>query len=140
MLFFFRKDVKLNLVTALRKSRKLEEDHNELSLVNDSLDPECIKMREYIKNLTQRCEEWEICYKRQETTLCDVEEQYAEALKKEFQRAETRNQSTQCNINEEEDGKEPQSIPECTECKYLRKAIKTESSALSILKKESFFF
>jgi len=123
------KKIKLNSSMSIKRSRKLEEDSAELRQVNDSLDRKCIKMREYIKNLTQKCEEWEICYQKQGKALLEVEEQNCHLLSKENQGKENSKPQSDRNSNP--------SYSDCSECKYLRKAITTESSALSILKKES---
>jgi phage shock protein A len=85
-------------------------------------------MREYVKNLTSKCKEWEETYTEKENATHSFQKKYEEAMSKI---SELTVQMNVCNSSM------AMSIgsSNCSDCKSLRKAITAESSVVSQLKK-----
>jgi chromosome segregation ATPase len=49
--------------------RSKESEENRLRSKIDSLDTKCSRLREYIKKLTAKCEEWELSYEQQANSM-----------------------------------------------------------------------
>jgi len=133
------KHLRSNYSIASKHICTIEDECAKLRLKQESMDRKSTKKREYIKKLTERCEEWKIFYQKQVSEFCETEKKYEDAkfmisnLTEEVQVLRK-----ECLINDEnKDNSMNQSTSSmCNECKYLRKAIARESSAVSHLKKD----
>ncbi len=68
-----------------KKSQAKDSAVSELSKLrrkNESMNRKCNRMREYVKNLTQKCKEWENTYSDKDNLSKAYEEKYAEAIAK----------------------------------------------------------
>jgi len=134
------KKLRSNYAIASEHVRTIEDEYAELKLKQESMDRKSMKKREYMKKLTKRCEEWKICYEKQETDFCETVKQLEDAkvmISDLNEQLQTNNESLHQDGDDNKVENSNESISGvCNECKYLRKAISTESSAVSLLKRD----
>jgi len=70
-----------NLVSQNELEQRAEEIHR-LTTKNEALDRKCIRLREYIKKLTLKCEEWAESYQSQSASTEEARRDHQEALHK----------------------------------------------------------
>ena len=64
-----RSSARLDLAASNELLKVKETDGSKLRLANESLENKCSRLREYIKKLTAKCEEWEVSYERQAKSI-----------------------------------------------------------------------
>ena len=67
LVFSLSTKAKLEQVSQTQKSQETEE--TQLRSLVDSLETKCSRLRDYIKKLTKKCEEWEVSYDQQSRTI-----------------------------------------------------------------------
>jgi len=100
-----------------------DEEISKLRRKNESLDRKCARMREYVKNLTSKCKEWEETYSEKENVSQTFQRKYKEAMSK-ITALNYQLNSTSLSV----------ASSHCNDSKYSRKAIATDSSVVSQLK------
>ena len=89
---------------------------------NESLNRKCTRMREYVRNLTSKCREWEDTMSEKENVTQGFQHKYEQAMARitelTFQLSSATTSVASSN---------------CPDCNYLRNAIATESSVVSQL-------
>uniref|UniRef100_A0A7S3QD12 Uncharacterized protein n=1 Tax=Chaetoceros debilis TaxID=122233 RepID=A0A7S3QD12_9STRA len=77
-----RKEFEVKLDKMLSSLSKKEKEMHKISRKNWSLERKCSRMREYVKNLTNQCKEWESTYSEKENISQLYEEKYTKAMSK----------------------------------------------------------
>jgi chromosome segregation ATPase len=76
--FFFNREVaEAELVEISSLMRTMETDALSHKVNADSLEKKCARLRDYIRKLTTKCEEWEQSYDRQARTVEKLQEKNA---------------------------------------------------------------
>ena len=145
-------------VSTLEKLLEGKNDQiTDLGAKKESLERKCIRLREYIKRLTKKCEEWTCSYREQQTCLKEVKDENQRAVfeilalsnklksfesdrevwNNEMKILESKTHDLEAELVGIQDMPEDKNGNKviCQECKYLRKAVASESAKVSRLKK-----
>ena len=115
-----REDSSTALQDLKEKLAVVEEERNRLAATNEALSKKCSRLREYVKNLTQKCEEWSSSYRIQSTEIIQTKKENMDLTQKVSQ---MRSLVDGC----------PELDPSCTSCTQLRSIIEAQTQVRAAL-------
>ena len=115
-----REDSSSALLDLKEKLAVVEEERNRLAATNQALSKKCSRLREYVKNLTQKCEEWSSNYRIQSTEVIQTKKENLDLTQKVSQ---MRSLVDGC----------PELDPSCTSCTQLRSVIEAQTQVRAAL-------
>lgn len=69
LIIIFRLTTKADLERVSKEQKSGNAEEKQLRSVVNSLETKCSRLRDYIKKLTKKCEEWEVSYDQQVSTI-----------------------------------------------------------------------
>jgi len=77
---YFREQVRENASVTMEEMDDKNHEVSKLRRKNESLSRKCTRMREYVKNLTSKCKEWEDTYIEKENVTQAFQRKYETAM------------------------------------------------------------